>query len=363
MQTRNIFATRWGIIVVGAVIGILAPVLQKLGNPGNMGICVACFERDISGALGFHRTAVVQYMRPEIIGFVIGSLIAAYLFKEFRARAGSAPIVRFVLGVFAMIGALVFLGCPWRSILRLAGGDANAIFGLLGLTFGIWIGTLFFKAGYNLGRSQSTYSSVGWILPLIMIGFLMLMIVFPQVKDQEKSGVLFYSIKGPGSMHAPLWISLIVGIGIGFLAQRSRFCTMGAIRDLLLFKQIHLFSGFVSMLVFAFITNLILGQFKAGFEGQAVAHTAHIWNFAGMALAGLAFALAGGCPGRQLFLSGEGDGDAAVFVLGMIVGAAVAHNFGLASSPQGIGEHGVAAVIIGLAVCLFIGFTMRKKVA
>ncbi|HQE81058.1 MAG TPA: hypothetical protein PK444_10200, partial [Syntrophorhabdaceae bacterium] len=80
------FATRWGIIIVGAVIGILATLLQKLGNPPNMGVCVACFERDVAGALGLHRAAVVQYMRPEIIGFVLGSLIAAYIFKEFRAR-------------------------------------------------------------------------------------------------------------------------------------------------------------------------------------------------------------------------------------------------------------------------------------
>jgi hypothetical protein len=88
-----------------------------------------------------------------------------------------------------------------------------------------------------------------------------------------------------------------------------------------------------------------------------------LWNFGGMVLAGLAFALAGGCPGRQLFLVGEGDGDAAVFVLGMIVGAAFAHNFGLASSADGIGPYGIHAVVIGLLICLFIGFTMRKEVA
>lgn len=363
MKGKNIFATRWGIIGVGAAIGILAPVLQKLGNPGNMGICVACFERDIAGALGLHRAAVVQYMRPEIIGFVIGALIAAYLFKEFRPRAGSAPIVRFVLGAFAMIGALVFLGCPWRAVLRLAGGDGNAILGLLGLTFGIWIGTLFLKKGYNLGRTQVTHTAVGWILPLIMIGFLVLAFVFPQVADQPASGVLFYSVKGPGAMHAPLLISLAIGLLVGVLAQRSRFCTMGAIRDTVLFGQTHLLSGFIALVVVAFGTNLLLGQFKAGFAGQPVAHTMHVWNFAGMTLAGLAFALAGGCPGRQLFLAGEGDGDAAIFVLGMIVGAGFAHNFGLASSPKGVGPHGIAAVVIGLLVCLFIGFTMRQKSA
>ena len=103
MKMKNVFATLGGIMAVGALIGVLAPLLQKLGNPGNMGICVACFERDIAGALGLHRAEVVQYMRPEIIGFVLGSLVAALLFKEFRPRAGSAPIVRFVLGVFACL--------------------------------------------------------------------------------------------------------------------------------------------------------------------------------------------------------------------------------------------------------------------
>ncbi|MFH1935895.1 MAG: YedE family putative selenium transporter [Pseudomonadota bacterium] len=358
---KNFFATRWGIISVGAFIGVFAALLQKLGNPGNMGICVACFERDIAGAIGIHRAAVVQYMRPEIIGFVLGSLIAAYLFKEFRPRVGSAPIVRFVLGAFAMIGALVFLGCPWRALLRFAAGDGNAIFGLLGLIGGIWIGTLFLKGGYSLGRTQKTYSSVGWLLPLTMLGFLVLSLIFPQVEGEPKSDILFYSLKGPGAMHAPLIVSLLVGLAIGFLAQRSRFCTMGAFRDLILFRQAHLFMGLLSLAVFAFITNLILGQFHPGFVKQPVAHTMSLWNFGGMVLAGLAFALAGGCPGRQLFLSGEGDGDAAVFVLGMIVGAGFAHNFGLASSPKGVGPHGIAAVIIGLLVCLFIGFTMRKK--
>jgi YedE family putative selenium metabolism protein len=341
-QLKNFLSTRWGIISVGAFIGIFAALLQKLGNPGNMGICVACFERDIAGAIGIHRAAVVQYMRPEIIGFVLGSLIAAYVFKEFRPRAGSAPIVRFVLGAFAMIGALVFLGCPWRALLRLAGGDGNAILGLAGLIFGIWIGTLFLKNGYNLGRTEKTYTSVGWLMPLTMIGFLILMFVFPQ-------------------RHAALIISLLVGLAIGFLAQRSRFCTMGAFRDLILFRQAHLFSGLLAVLVFAFITNLIVGQFHPGFVKQPVAHTMHIWNFGGMVVAGLAFALAGGCPGRQLFLAGEGDGDSAIFVWGMIIGAGFAHNFGLASSPKGVGPHGIAAVIIGLLVCLFIGFTMRKK--
>jgi uncharacterized protein len=357
-KTLSFFASRWGIISAGAFIGVLAPILQKLGNPANMGICVACMERDIAGALGLHRVDIVQYLRPEIMGFVLGSLIAALLFREFKPRTGSAPIIRFFLGVFAMIGALVFLGCPWRALLRLAGGDGNAILGLAGLAFGIWIGVQFLKGGYNLGRATATKPAAGWVMPILMVVLILFAIFTPQFAP---GGPIFTSTKGPGAAHAPLIISLIVGLGVGFLAQRTRFCTMGAIRDVVLIRDFHLFTGIFALVVVAFIVNLILGQFKPGFANQPIAHDNYLWNFLGMALSGLAFALAGGCPGRQLILSGEGDGDAAVFVVGMIVGAGIAHNFALASSAKGPGAFGPAAVVIGLVFCLLIGFSMRER--
>jgi len=351
---KNFFSTRKTIIFTGIFIGISAAFLQKLGNPPNMGICVACMERDIAGALGLHRAEVVQYIRPEIIGFVLGSLIAALIFKEFKARSGSNPLIRFVLGFLAMIGALVFLGCPWRTLLRLAGGDGNALFGLAGLVAGIWIGILFIKSGYNLGRNQRTSPLVGWIMPLIMMGLFLLLLFRPQLP----SGAVFFSSKGPGAQHAPLFIALLVAMVIGFLAQRTRFCTVAAVRDVILIKDNYLVIGVISLLIAAFISNLILKQFHPGFEGQPIAHSNQLWNFGGMVLAGLAFTLAGGCPGRQLFLSGEGDADAAIFVLGMIAGAGFAHNFATASSPQGPGLWGPASVIVGLIICLVIGFSM-----
>ena len=357
---KNIFSTRWGIILVGAVIGIGAALLQYFGNPPNMGICVACFERDIAGALGLHRADVVQYLRPEIMGFVLGAFVAALLAGEYKPRGGSSPLIRFFLGVFAMIGALVFLGCPWRTLLRLAGGDGNAILGLAGLIAGIFIGVGFLKNGYSLGRSYAQKKAAGWVFPALMIGLLLLLVF--QVSFAP-GGPIFFSAKGPGSQHAPLLISLIAGLVIGGLAQRSRFCTMGAFRDVILIRDFHLISGVAALLVFAFIANMLLGQFKPGFEGQPIAHTDHLWNLLGMTLAGLSFVLAGGCPGRQLFLSGEGDMDAAIFATGMIVGAGIAHNFAIASSPKGVAAFGPAAVVIGLLFCLLIGFTQRDKVS
>ena len=358
--------SRWGPIVTGIVVGILAPVLVALGNPGNMGVCVVCFNRDIAGALGLHRAGVAQYIRPEIIGFVLGALGAALVFREFKPRTGSAPLVRFLLGMFATFGALVFLGCPWRAFLRLAGGDGNAIFGILGLAAGIGLGIVFLRFGYSLGRNRPAPTAVGWVMPAIMVSLLVLLIAAPQFgRDAggNPTGPIFFSTTGPGSQHAPLLISLVAGLFIGFLAQRSRFCTVGALRDAILLRDFRLFSGVIALLVAALTTNMILGQFQPGFEKQPISHTSGLWNFGGMVLAGLAFTLAGGCPGRQLFLAGEGDADSGLFVVGMIVGAGFAHNYGIASSAAGPGLFGPAAVVVGLVICLLFGLTMRDAKA
>jgi YedE family putative selenium metabolism protein len=370
MERLTIFFTsRLGVIIVGGLIGFLAVFLQNQGNPPNMGLCMACFERDIAGAIGLHRVSAVQYIRPEIIALVLGAMISALLFNEFRARAGSAPIVRFLLGVFAMIGALTFLGCPWRTMLRLSAGDLNAFVGLLGLIVGIVAGGWFLKKGYTLGDSRQTPAVVGMIMPSIMLLLLVFLVLRPQFYDD---GPIFFSQSGPGSLHAPVLLSLGVGLLIGFMAQRTHFCTVGPIRNAIFKREMRMFNGIVALVVVAFLTNVAFGQFKVGFELQPIAHSNHLWNFLGMVLSGLAYSLAGGCPGRQLFLSGEGDGDAAVFVLGMIVGAGIVHNFALAGVPDALnnaGElivggpnaYGQLAVILGLVVCIVLGFTMRAR--
>jgi YedE family putative selenium metabolism protein len=364
MQVRqNWFAGGAGIAITGATLAIIAVALQYFGNPANMGICVACFERDIAGGLGLHRTEIVQYLRPEIPALLLGSFVASLCFGEFKPRAGSAPLVRFILGICAMIGALVFLGCPWRAILRLAGGDLNALTGLAGLIIGIGVGTLFFRRGYSLGRNTPQRTGAGFVMPGLMLGILALLLLFPPIAGEGKSGILFYSVNGPGSLHAPILYSLCGALLIGFLAQRSRFCTMGAFRDLIMFRQIHLLIGVLAFLCVAFLLNLLLGKVSIGFTGQPVAHAAHLWNFLGMLTAGWAYALAGGCPGRQLFMAGEGDADSGLFVLGMIVAAALAHNFGLASSPAGIGPYGDVAVYAGLAVLLGLSVVHLRKAA
>jgi YedE family putative selenium metabolism protein len=347
------------IVGAGLVFGILAALMVNWGNPPNMGVCIACFLRDISGALGLQQVATLKYIRPEIIGIVLGATITALSFREFRARGGSSPIIRFTLGAFVMIGALVFLGCPVRMLLRLAGGDLNGLPALGGLIVGVLVGIFFLRRGFSLGRSQKLPMMSGWIMPAMMVGLLLFAIFKP--------GFIYSSESGPGSMFAPLAVSIVVGLVIGFLVQRTRMCFVGGWRDLFLSGDTYLFSGLAAFFVAALVTNYAAGNFGAagiyhwGFDGQPAAMTDHLWNFLGMTLVGLAVTLVGGCPLRQLTLTGEGDTDASVTVLGLVAGAALAHNFSIASSGKGTGLWGPTAVIIGLIFCVLVGFFMREK--
>ena len=305
----NVKRERIQIVIAGLIIGVIASLLVFFGNPSNMGFCIACFLRDTAGGLGLHRAAAVQYIRPEIIGLVLGSFIVALCKKEFSAKGGSAPLTRFVLGFFVMIGCV--------------------------------------------------------IVPAIQVVVFILLVAAPAFIFFTEAG------GGPGAKHAAVAISLIAGLIVGALAQRTRLCMVGGIRDIVLFREPKLLMGFGAILVSALVCNLILNGvaggeatfFHLGFEGQPIAHTDGLWNCLGMLLVGFGCVLLGGCPLRQLVMSGEGNSDSAVTVLGLIVGAAFCHNFGLASSADGPTAAGKIAVLLGIAVVIVIAClnTFKKK--
>lgn len=343
------------VILTGVVIGIAALVLVRFGNPGNMGFCIACFLRDIAGALKLHTAGNVQYLRPEILGLVLGAFLVAFFAKEFKPVGGSAPFSRFTLGFFVMIGALMFLGCPLRMFLRLGAGDLNAVSGLIGFVIGIGIGVVFLNKNFSFERNYELSKMEGLLPIIVVIGLLIVFVAAPAVLAFSEEG------KAPGSLHAPLLIALGAGLVAGILAQRSRFCTVGGIRDAIMLRDFHLLFGALAVIFTVVIGSLILGKFNLSFDGQPVAHKDWLWNGLGMLLVGWASVLLGGCPLRQLILSAEGNTDSAITVVGLIAGAAFAHNFGLASSGAGPTFNGQIAVVIGLVVTLAVSIFYSLK--
>ena len=223
---------------------------------------------------------------------------------------------------------------------------------------GVLGGIFFANRGFSLGKSKEQSQSSGLIGPIFAV--ILLVLALTQFKFGENLAI-YTSEKGPGAQHAAIWMSLAGGLLLGVLMQKSRFCTIGAFRNFVLFRDTHLLNGVIALIVFAAITNALLGQFHLGFEKQPIAHNDYLYNFLSMALCGLCFALGGGCPGKQLVNIGEGNNDSALFVLGMLLGAAAAHNFGFAAAPTGVPTFTPYVLIAGFVVCLYIALTNKSE--
>ena len=338
--------------VCGLATAVVAILLAANGNPGNMAICIACFIRDTAGALKLHTAAPVQYLRPEIVGIILGALAMALATKEFKPSAGSSPFTRFILGIAVVIGALVFLGCPLRMVLRMGAGDLNAWVALIGFAAGILTGTLFLKNGFSLGRAQASRAAEGLALPIVMIVLFILAVT---------TTLFAASTEGPGSMHAPVILSIVGGLVFGAAAQRSRMCFAGSIRDIFIVRD---FSGLITigvLLLGMIVYNVATGHFNPSFADQPIAHSEALWNILGMYVVGFGATLLGGCPLRQLVLVGNGEADSAVTFLGFLVGGAIAHNFGLASSAAGTTPAGQIACIACIVVLFVVAFANLKR--
>ena len=161
-----------GVLLVAAV-GAAAAGLVLLGNPGNMGICGACFLRDTAGALQLF-DGKPRIFRPEVVGVILGALLLAFGRRRFEARSGSHAATRFVFGILMAFGSLVFLGCPFRMLQRIAGGDLNAVVALLGFVPGVGLALWFEKRGYRVGRTSIVSPGVGLLGPLTFVGILVL---------------------------------------------------------------------------------------------------------------------------------------------------------------------------------------------
>lgn len=93
----------------------------------------------------------------------------------------------------------------------------------------------------------------GAVYPVFQIVVLILLVAAPAfIHFTEPEG-------GPGAKHAAILISLAAGVIVGILAQRTRLCMVGGIRDAVLFGEYKLLFGFVAILVSALLMNVALG--------------------------------------------------------------------------------------------------------
>lgn len=349
-------------IIMGAIIGIGAVMLSYYGNPANTGLCISCFLENISGAMGLHQNVRMQYLRPEIPAIVLGSFAMALSNREFRPTGGGSQALRFVIGIFIVIGCSVFIGCPVKMVLRIAAGDIGAIAGLIGLAVGIYVGLECIENGFRLGKPQPLPAASGYVLPGVMLALLVFAIVQP--------AFIAASDKGGGAQYAPIWLSLGIGLVIGAWAQRTQFCITGGIARIFLWgpreimncpRSTGLLLSIGAFFLFATVTSLLTGQFNLGLHGQPSSNENYVWNFLGLALTGFGSVLVKGCPLRQLVVAGEGDTDGTVTVFGMLTGAALVQNWDLGGTSAGTPPAAQMAVVAGFIILFAIALLNRRR--
>lgn len=341
------------VVAAGLLLGVLGSLLAYWGNPSNTGICISCFLENTAGALGLHDNARMQYLRPELPAFFLGSFLAAFAAREFRPRTAGAGFAGFGLGALMIVGSVIFIGCPIKALLRLAAGDLTALAGFAGLAAGVWAGLRMLR-GPDLkieGKSRPASPVVAWGLAALVAGAAALLFV---------PGALRQSASGGGTVHAPVWASLAAGLALGVACQRSRFCVTGAVRDLLLTRRFSVGAGLFAALLGAGAVNALTGQFHLGYADQPGVHLDFAWSFLGMALTGWAAILAGGCPFRQIVKAGEGDLDAASVCAGMVVTAALVQSWGIGGTVEGVPMLGKAATLLGFAALFAFGLVRER---
>ena len=142
---------------------------------------------------------------------------------------------------------------------------------------------------------------------------------------------------GPGGNHMPFGsvisaaTAILLGLALGFVLQRGRFCLNSAFRDIIFLQDLTFFRSYLLCLVVAVIgTNVLessglimtFDQDTGGFVSTELMRQSFVpvANILGGFLFGLGIVLAGGCASGIVYRLGEGQIGALIAIVGFFFG-------------------------------------------
>ena len=121
--------------------------------------------------------------------------------------------------------------------------------------------------------------------------------------------------------------SLVVGVIIGFVGQRSRMCFVGGIRDWILVRDTFLLKGLIAFVLVSWVlfplAPLVGGEALGSF-GTPVTSAIVLTVVGGFGV-GWVSIMANGCPFRQHVMAAQGTGGPMVYLAGFFSGAVMFH--------------------------------------
>lgn len=120
--------------------------------------------------------------------------------------------------------------------------------------------------------------------------------------------------------------TLVVGVLIGYMGQRSRFCTISGIRDYFMLRDSFRLKGLLGLIVggaIGYTAFWLIGgdipDFPLGIEGMESAGLLIAGVIGGIGM-GFFSVFAEGCPFRQHVMAAEGREGAMYYLLGFYIG-------------------------------------------
>lgn len=122
--------------------------------------------------------------------------------------------------------------------------------------------------------------------------------------------------------------TLVIGIVLGYLGQRSRMCFVGGIRDFILVHDTYLLRGLIAFGLTAWLAFPLFGLFNGTHPGPFASSdgiTVLLTVIGGFGV-GYFSTLANGCPFRQHVLAAQGVRSSITYLAGFLAGAVIFHS-------------------------------------
>ncbi|NOR45343.1 MAG: YeeE/YedE family protein [Candidatus Delongbacteria bacterium] len=384
----SIFAKSWPMWFGGVLLAILNLLLFVIKYPWGGSGGYLNIGQNLFGSLGFeslqastainmHTVAILNIM------IVLGAFVSSLFSKEFSIKiAPFGELVKgFIGGALMGIGAIVGVGCTtggfFTGVPALSGG---ALF----LTAGFLIGT-FLAMKYilwemeafpnvSMGKSYTlipgTKKGMGWQR---WLAWVLLAGIFYVISS--------YNTDGSSGMKILGW-HIIIGLTLGLILQRSRFCIVRAFREPFMTGESEAPVSIMLSLLILIFGFTVLKYFGVGNIAETAVRAIEMkavypsfWSKAliGGVIFGLGMTIAGGCAIGTLWRAGEGHIKLWMAILGFTIMAPITKKFivpvfesFLPKSekiflPDYLGYTGSVLMLLGLILLAYIFVKWNEK--
>ncbi len=334
---RTFFSKHWPVWVGGILLGLLNVFLFMIKSPWGGSGGYNNWGENLYQALGVLGIENVTSISDSLYGMlniliILGAFVGALLAKEFALRIPPVGelIKGFIGGGLMAIGAILGIGCTiggfFSGVPALSGG---AIL----LTVGLFLGTLValkylmwemeHLPGISSGKSKTLLAaSEGKGAWQKWLGLIVTIMVF----------VIAYNYSGTNKIMA--WF-VIIGLLLGMICQRSRFCIVASFRDPFMTGKSSSTVGIIAGLLIGLIGFTLIKQFGVGAGDLSLRYRELTWVFPnfwlrapiGGFIFGLGMTIAGGCAVGTLWRFGEGQIKLWAAALGFLLISPITKNY------------------------------------